>query len=88
MNGAVGFGGREVQVNQSFTDIFSNLKFGVMGLTEVKRGPISILTDAMYVRLGNERAILLHGLPIAVNVNTSLNTFTLTPYLGYRLFRK
>jgi len=38
-------------VNQSFTDIFSNLKFGVMGLTEINRGPISLFTDAMYIRL-------------------------------------
>jgi len=86
LNGTVGFSGREVQVNQSFTDIFSNLKFGVMGLTEINRGPLSLFTDAMYIRLGNETAIPVQGLPSAVNVNTSLNTFTLTPYLGYRLF--
>src|SRR6516165_9438537 len=32
---------------QSFTDIFSNLKFGVMVLAEINRGPISLFTDAM-----------------------------------------
>jgi opacity protein-like surface antigen len=85
MNGTVGFGGHSVQVNQSFTDIFSNLKFGVMGLTEVNRGPVSLLADAMYIRLGNETAIPITGLPNAINVNTTLDTFTLTPYLGYRL---
>lgn len=85
MNGTVGFGGREVQVKQSFTDIFSNLKAGVMGLTEVQRGPVSFLTDVMWVRLGNETAIPITGLPNATDVNTSLDTFTLTPYFGYRL---
>ncbi|HEX8815646.1 MAG TPA: hypothetical protein VF753_09110 [Terriglobales bacterium] len=86
MNGSVAYGGHSVQVNQSFTDIFSNLKFGVMGLNDVNRGPLSLLTDVMYVRLGNESAIPIQGLPSALNVNVSLDTFTLTQYLGYRLF--
>lgn len=86
MNGSVGFRHVEVKVNQSFSDIFENLKFGVMGLTEVRRGQIGFLTDVMYIRLGNEPAIPLSGLPVAINATTSLNTFTLTPYFGYRLF--
>jgi len=86
MNGTVGFGGRAVQVNQSFRDLFSNLNVGVMGLSEVRRGPISLLTDLMYIRLGNETAIPITGLPNAIDVKTSLNTFTLTPYFGYRIF--
>lgn len=85
MNGSVGFRGVQVQVNQSFGDIFENLKFGVMGLSEVRRGRIGFLTDLIYIRLGNEPAIPVEGLPGAINVKTSLNTFTLTPYFSYRI---
>jgi hypothetical protein len=85
MNGTVGFGGRSVQVKQSFADIFSNLKVGLMGFSEVRRGPVSMLTDLMWVRLGDETAIAVTGLPNAIDVKTSLNTFTLTPYFGYRI---
>jgi hypothetical protein len=88
MNGSVGFRQYQVQVNQSFSDIFENLKFGVMGLTEVRRGQIGFLTDLMYIHLGNESAIPISGLPNALNVSTSLNTFTLTPYFGYRFFAR
>ncbi|HEY7088020.1 MAG TPA: hypothetical protein VH518_08020 [Tepidisphaeraceae bacterium] len=84
-NGTIGFRGREVKIDQSFTDIFSNLKFGVMGLSDVRRGRISLLTDLMYIRLGDEKAIPVQGLPNAVDVKASLNTFTLTPYFGYRI---
>ena len=84
-NGSVGFDGREVVVNQSFSDIFNNLKFGVMGLSELRRGRIGILTDLMYIRLGNETAIPVEGLPSTINTKTSLDTFTLTPYIGYRI---
>lgn len=86
LDGSIGFGGHAVQVNQSFSDIFQNLKFGVMGFTEVRRRRIGVLTDLMYIRLGNETAIPVGGLPNAIDVKTSLNTFTLTPYLNYRIF--
>ena len=85
MNGTVSLGGHQAQVNQSFSQIFDNLKFGVMGLSEVRRGRIGILTDLMYIRLGDEQAVPIAGLPNALQVKTSLNTFTLTPYLGYRI---
>jgi len=85
MNGSIGFAGHAVKVDQSFTDIFGNLKFGVMGFTEVRRGRIGFLTDLMYIRLGDETAVPVEGLPTVVNVKASLNTFTLTPYFGYRI---
>jgi hypothetical protein len=86
MNGTLSLGGHEAQVKQSFGDIFSNLKFGLMGLTEVRRGRIGILTDLMWVRLGDETSIPLQSLPTGVTLKTSINTFTFTPWLAYRLF--
>jgi len=85
MNGVVGFGGRGVQVDQSFSDIFHNLKFGVMGLSEVRRNRTGIITDLIYIRLGDETATPIEGLQNTIDVKTSLNTFTLTPYLSYRI---
>ncbi len=49
LNGNLSIAGHEAAVHQSFGDIFSNLKFGVMGLTEVRRGQIGILTDLLFV---------------------------------------
>ena len=86
MNGTIAVAGHEASVNQSFADIFSNLKLGVMGLTEVRRGQVGILTDLMYVWLGNEKAIPVEGLPGPLNLNNNLNTLTLTPEIAYRLF--
>src|SRR5215475_9406666 len=85
MDGTVSVRGHTVKVEQSFSDIFENLKFGVMALTEIRRGRVGILTDLMWIRLGDEPALPVEGFPIGVNVKTSLNTFTLTPELAYRI---
>src|SRR5215470_2861616 len=47
MHGSVAFGGHAVQVDQSFSDIFHNLKFGVMGLSELRRKRTGVITDLM-----------------------------------------
>lgn len=85
MNGTVSLTGYQVEVKQSFGQIFENLKFGVMGFSEVRRGHVGTLMDLMYVRLGDETAVPIAGLPNALNVKTSLDSFTLTPYFAYRL---
>lgn len=85
MNSLVAFGGHAVQVDQSFSDIFHNLKFGIMGLSEVRRKRTGVITDLIYIRLGDETAKPVEGLASAIDVKTSLDTFTLTPYLSYRI---
>lgn len=86
LNGNLSIAGHEAAVHQSFGDIFSNLKFGVMGLTEVRRGQIGILTDLLFVRVGDQKAIAVPQLPFPVNVELTTNTFTLTPELAYRVY--
>jgi len=78
--------GRTAQVNQSFGDIFSNLKFGIMGVTEIRRGRIGFLTDMMWIKLGDETSIPVANLNNTLDVKSSLNSFTLTPYFAYRMF--
>lgn len=85
LKGTVSLAGYKADVNRSFGDILGNLKFGVMGLSEVRRGRVGLLTDLVYVRRGNEGAIAVSALPLTVNLQASVNTFTLTPEFGYRV---
>lgn len=86
LDGTITVVGKSAQVNQSFADIFSNLKFGIMGVTEIRRGRIGILTDMMWIKLGDETSVPIANLPNTLDVKSSLNTFTLTPYFAYRMF--
>ena len=86
LDGNLTLAGHEAAVHQSFGDIFSNLKFGVMGLTEVRRGKVGILTDLLFVRVGDQKAVAVPQLPFPVNVRLTTNTFTLTPELAYRVY--
>src|ERR1700761_3299284 len=86
LDGNLSLAGHEAAVHQSFADIFSNLKVGVMGLTEVRRGHIGILTDLLFVRVGDQKAVAVPQLPFPVNVELTTNTFTLTPELAYRVY--
>ena len=86
LNATITVVGKSAQVNQSFGDIFSNLKFGIMGVTEMRRGRIGILTDLMWIKLGDEKSVPLTNLANTLDVKSSLNSFTLTPYFSYRMF--
>jgi opacity protein-like surface antigen len=78
--------GHQAAVQQSFGDILGNLKFGVMGLTEVRRGRIALLTDLLFVRIGDQKAVPVPQFPSALPVTVTSNTFTLTSEIGYRVY--
>lgn len=78
--------GHTAAVHQSFGDIFSNLKVGVMVLGEVRRGRIGVLTDLLFVRVGDQKAVPVPQLPFPVQVRLTTNTFTLTPQFAYRVY--
>jgi len=78
--------GHEAAVHQSFADIFGNLKVGFMGLTEVRRGRFGVLTDFLFVRVGDQGAVPVPQLPVPVQVKLTTNTFTLTPQVAYRVW--
>jgi hypothetical protein len=86
LDGNLTLAGHEAAVHQSFGDIFSNLKVGVMGLTEVRRGRVGVLTDLLFVRVGDQKAVAVPQLPFPVNVTITTNTFTLTPEMAYRIY--
>ena len=78
--------GHDAAVHQSFSDIFSNLKAGFMGLSEVRRGRVGALTDVLFLRAGNETAVAVPQLPISVQVKLTTSTFVLTPLVAYRFY--
>jgi len=86
LDGNLNLSGHEAAVHQSFGDIFSNLKVGFMGLGEVRRGRVGVLTDLLFVRVGDQGAVPVPQLPISVQVKLTSTTFTLTPELAYRVY--
>jgi hypothetical protein len=52
MDGSVTIRDRDIDVDVSAGDIFSNLKFGFMGYFEVKKGPWGFASDTIYMKLG------------------------------------
>jgi hypothetical protein len=88
LDGTVGLSGHVADVHQSFGDILGNLKVGFMGLGEVRRGRFGLLTDILYLRVGDQTAVPVTGLPSAVPIKATANTFTLQPSFAYRAYAK
>jgi hypothetical protein len=86
LDGDLNLSGHEAAVHQSFGDIFSNLKVGFMGLGEVRRGRVGVLTDLLFVRVGDQGAVPVPQLPFPVQAKLTSTTFTLTPEFAYRVY--
>jgi hypothetical protein len=86
LNGDLNLAGHDAAVHQSFGDIFSNLKVGFMGLGEVRRGRVGVLTDLLFVRVGDQQAVPVPQLPFTVQVKLTTTTFTLTPLFAWRAY--
>lgn len=57
-----------------------------MGLGEVRRGRVGVLTDLLFVRVGDQGAVPVPQLPFPVQVKLTTMTFTLTPEFAYRVY--
>jgi hypothetical protein len=86
LDGNLNLYGHDAAVHQSFGDIFSNLKVGFMGLGEIRRGHVGVLTDILFVRVGDQQAVPVPQLPFPVQVQLTTTTFTLTPLFAYRVY--
>jgi hypothetical protein len=86
LDGNLNLADHNAAVHQSFGDIFSNLKVGFMGLGEVRRGQVGLLTDLLFVRVGDQQAVPVPQLPFPVQVKLTTTTFTLTPEFSYRVY--
>lgn len=74
LNGDVAsFGSPVVEVDESFSDILSDLDFGAMVISEARYGPWSIFNDLMYTKVSTTAATPLGVL--ATNVELTTKTF-------------
>lgn len=83
LHGTGGVGNRTAQVDMSFGDIFSSLKFALMGVFEARKGRFVMLTDMEYVSIEDDTAT--PG-PLFSNVKAGFKTFIFDPEVGYRLY--
>ena len=56
MNGTSAVKGQEATIDQSFSDILSNLQFGAMGLVVARKGDWGVGGDAIWMALGTSAA--------------------------------
>ncbi len=81
LSGDVGLFGREpVNVDMSFSDIFKDLKFAAMGVTEAHNGTWGVFGDLMYVHTEANESIqrLVGGIPTALDASVDTESFTAT----------
>jgi hypothetical protein len=84
LNGDIGlFDLPEVEVDQSFADIFETLEFGAMAVTEIRYGRFGFFTDLMYAKTSDAA-----GTPagiLAEDVELESETLTFTAMGEYRV---
>jgi hypothetical protein len=80
--GLFGFTPQDVDI--SFTDVLENLSMTFSGVTEMRKGPFSVSTELLYVRLGMDvdtpKGIL------ADNIDATAATFMATGLVGYSVY--
>ncbi len=82
LKGPVGIGNRTVELDASFSDIFSALHFAAMGFVDARRDRLVVLTDVIYTDLREQHAT--PG-PLFSGVDPQQRLFILTPEAGYRV---
>jgi hypothetical protein len=84
MHGTVGIMGHDASVHASATDILSNFRFGLAGITEFRRNRFLVPIDFMWVRLGADKSLPFPDVG-ATSANIKMAELILTPEIGYRL---
>ena len=85
LNGTTGTTNRNVQVNESFSEIFDSLNFVFMGFFEARKGRFISLTDLEYISISDEKAT---AGPLFSDVKADIKTFIFIPQIGYRVYHK
>ncbi len=83
LSGDVGVGGRTAEIDQSFSDILSNLDIGFMGVAEVRYNRFGIFSDLVYGKLSASQDTPLGILANKIGVTTT--TLMWTGGAEYRL---
>jgi hypothetical protein len=79
LNGDVGAGGQEADIDLSISDVLQHFDLGFMGAGEARNGRFSIASDFMWVKLSAERDLLVG------DVDLTAETLTATGLGGYSL---
>jgi hypothetical protein len=83
LHGTIGALGHDASVDASFSDIFSNFSFALMGALEPRYNRIVMPLDFMWIKLSNDKA-----LPFdvgATSVKVKVNLDVLSQKIGYRV---
>lgn len=80
--GPVGIGNRTADVDASFSNILSHLRFAAMGFADVRRGRVLVLADTLYTDQRGQQAT--PG-PLFSSVDPQQRMFLLTSEGGYRI---
>jgi hypothetical protein len=89
LNGDVGLFGRQpVDIDMSFSEIFSDLKFGGMLVSELHNGTWGIFGDIIYVKTKAEETASrnLRRVPVDLDLSVETSSFTGTLMGEYRAF--
>jgi hypothetical protein len=88
LHGNVGAAGYVVPANVSFSDVLSQLNIGLMGVLDVRRKRIGLLTDLLFVSLSTDQKTtpVQGGAYSGFTVNSKL--FFVAPEVYYRLLDK
>jgi hypothetical protein len=78
--------GEDIKVDESFTDIFDDLKFALMGAFDVKHGRFVSLQDLFYISLGSSANGHLGPIPLDVDADEKL--LATSHLFGYRVVDK
>jgi hypothetical protein len=83
LHGTIGALGHDASVHASFSDIFSNFSFALMGALEPRYNRVVMPLDFMWIKLSNDKA-----LPFdvgATSVKVKVNLDVLSQKIGYRV---
>ena len=83
LHGTIGALGHDASVNASFSDIFSNFSFALMGTLDTRYNRIVMPLDFMWIRLTNDKASPFDVLATSAKIKVNLDV--LTQKFGYRV---
>lgn len=89
LEGTAGARGIETEIDESFSDIWNNLDIGAMGIFLAEKGPLTLMFDAVYMKLDDQAAKSVTGPGGQVTVDGALDVTTsltvLQPSVLYRV---
>ncbi len=71
-------------MDATFGDIFNYLNIGLMGEMEAHKGPVLLITDFIWMKLSDEKALPLNDVGLQ-SIDAGAKQFLLTPGVGYRV---